>query len=261
MLFFCVLASLREERFVMDLKERISVVLVGTQSPGNIGMVCRAMKNMGLCDLRLVNPCSVDHLDAIKFAVSARDLLESARSYGSLEEAIADAEFSVATTRRHGKYRNEIWEPGEVVERFAACAPGSRLALVFGREDSGLTTDEVALCRWQSTIPTADEYGSLNLSQAVLIFCYEFLKGAAPAPAKAVRELAGSASLEPMYAAMEKTFLKIGYLNPQNPDHMMRTMRRIFSRAELDEREVSSLRGLLSQIDWATAEFKGKKGS
>jgi len=244
----------------MDLKDRVSVVLVGTQSPGNIGMVCRAMKNMGLYDLRLVNPCQVDHLDAIKFAVSARDLLERATIFTSLEEAIADSEFSVATTRRHGKYRNEISTPAEIVQRFSGCAPTSRMALVFGREDSGLTTDEVALCRWQSTIETADEFGSLNLSQAVLIFCYEFLKGVAPAPVKGARELAGSASLEPFYAHMEESFLKIGYLNPQNPDHMMRTLRRIFSRAELDEREVSSLRGLLSQIDWACAEFKGKKG-
>jgi len=249
----------------MDIKGRISVVLVGTQSPGNIGMVCRAMKNMGLADLRLVNPCRVDHPEATMFAVSARDLLEAAKIYTSLEDALADCEFSVATTRRHGKYRNEISSPDQVVARFAACAPQSRLALVFGREDSGLTTDEVALCRWQATIPTADEYGSLNLSQAVLIFCYEFLKGGAPAPAdadaKPAREIAGSAVLEPLYDQMERTFLKIGYLNPQNPDHMMRTMRRIFSRAELDDREVSALRGLLSQIDWAGAEFKGKKGA
>lgn len=244
----------------MDLKQRVSVVLVGTQSPGNIGMVCRAMKNMGLSDLRLVNPCQVDHLDAVKFAVSARNLLDSARIFTSLEDAIADCEFSVATTRRHGKYRNEISTPAEIVERFSACAPSSRMALVFGREDSGLTTDEVALCRWQATIETADEFGSLNLSQAVLIFCYEFLKGVAPAPAKQARDIAGSASLEPLYQHMERSFLRIGYLNPQNPDHMMRTLRRIFSRAELDEREVSSLRGLLSQMDWACSEFKGKKG-
>ena len=76
-----------------------------------------------------------------------------------------------------------------------------------------------------------------------------------------IREIAGSASLEPFYNHMERVFLKIGYLNPQNPDHMMRTFRRIFSRAELDEREVSAMRGLLSQIDWAAAEFKGKKGA
>jgi len=245
----------------MDLKSRVSVVLVGTQSPGNIGMVCRAMKNMGLYDLRLVNPCEVNHPEAIKFAVSARDLLDAAKVFTSLDEALSDCEYSVATTRRHGKYRNEISTPAEVVERFARTAETSRLALVFGREDSGLTTDEVALCRWQATIETADEYGSLNLSQAVLIFCYEFLKGGAPAPEKAVRQLAGTAQLEPFYGQMEKVLAKIGFLNPQNPEHMMRTMRRIFSRAELDEREVASLRGLLSQIDWAAAEFKGKKGA
>jgi tRNA/rRNA methyltransferase len=245
----------------MAFKDSISIVLVGTQSPGNIGMVCRAMKNMGLYDLRLVNPCRFDHPDAPKFAVSAKDVLEQAQIYTSLEDALADCEFSVATTRRHGKYRNEIWTPDEVVARFAACSPQSRLALVFGREDSGLTTDEVAMCRWQSTIPTADEYGSLNLSQAVLIFCYEFLKGCAPdkAEEKPARDIAGSASLEPLYDHMERTLLRIGYLNPQNPEHMMRTMRRIYARAELDEREVSSLRGMLSQIDWACAEFKGKK--
>lgn len=244
----------------MDHKQRIAIVLVGTQSPGNIGMVCRAMKNMGLSDLRLVNPCQVDHPEAAKFAVSAKDLLESAKIFTSLEEAIADCEHSVATTRRHGKYRNEISTPDQIVERFAGCAPKSRLALVFGREDSGLTTDEVALCRWQATIPTADEYGSLNLSQAVLIFCYEFQKTISPKEEGEGRQLAGTSSLEPFYTHMERTLLRIGYLNPQNPEHMMRTMRRIFARSELDEREVASLRGLLSQIDWAAAEFKGKKG-
>lgn len=244
----------------MQLNERVSVVLVGTQSPGNIGMVCRAMKNMGLYDLRLVNPCEVNHPEALKFAVSARDLLESARIFTSLTEAIADCEFSVATTRRHGKYRQEIQSPDQVVSRFAGCPPHSRLALVFGREDSGLTTEEVALCRWQSTIPTGDEYGSLNLSQAVLIFCYELFKGTAPVEGGAARELAGPEALEHLYAQMERTLLRIGFLNPQNPDHIMRTMRRIYARAELDEREVAVLRGMLSQIDWAASEFKGKKG-
>lgn len=245
----------------MNHKERVSIVLVGTQSPGNIGMVCRAMKNMGLNDLRLVNPCQVNHPDAAMFAVSAKELLDDARIFTSLEEALADAEFSVATTRRHGKYRNEISTPSEIVARFAGCPTNTRMALVFGREDSGLTTDEVAMCRWQATIPTADEYGSLNLSQAVLIFCYELFKGRGTTSFSTPRELASTASLEPFYTHMEKSLLRIGFLNPQNPDHMMRTMRRIFARAELDEREVAALRGLLSQIDWAASEFKGKKGA
>lgn len=245
----------------MDFKGTIAIVLVGTQSPGNIGMVCRAMKNMGLTDLRLVNPCQVDHPEALKFAVSARDLLDSARIFTSLEEALEDCEISVATTRRHGKYRQEISTPEEIAAKVKAQAGRHRVALVFGREDSGLTTDEVAVCRWQSTIPTADDYGSLNLAQAVLIFCYELFKGNGVSPASEPRALAGSAAMEALYGQMERTLLRIGFLNPQNPAHLMRTLRRIYSRAELDEREVAVLRGMMSQIDWAASEFKGKKGS
>ncbi len=245
----------------MNTKGTITIVLVGTQSPGNIGMVCRAMKNMGLTDLRLVNPCQVDHPEALKFAVSARDVLESARIFTSLEEALEECEISVATTRRHGKYRQEISTPEEIAARVNAQQGMHRVALVFGREDSGLTTDEVALCRWQSTIPTADEYGSLNLAQAVLIFCYELFKGTGASPPPEPRALADSAAMEALYGQMERTLLRIGFLNPQNPAHLMRTLRRIYSRAELDEREVAVLRGMMSQIDWAASEFKGKKGS
>lgn len=238
----------------------IAIVLVGTQSPGNIGMVCRAMKNMGLSDLRLVNPCQVDHPEAHKFAVSARDVLDRARIFTSLEDALRDCEISVATTRRHGKYRQEIQTPEEVTEKLRTQPADHRVALVFGREDSGLTTEEVALCRWQSTIPTADEYGSLNLAQAVLIFCYELSRETNAKAATEPRLLADSAAMEAMYRQMEKTLLRIGFLNPENPAHIMRTLRRIYSRAELDEREVAVLRGMMSQIDWGTTEYQGRKG-
>lgn len=244
----------------MERNTGLAIVLVGTQSPGNIGMTCRAMKNMGLTDLRLVNPCQVDHPEAHKFAVSARDVLDGAKIFTSLEEAIKDCEISVATTRRHGKYRQEISTPEAIAEKVKAQADVHRIALVFGREDSGLTTEEVALCRWQSTIPTADEYGSLNLAQAVLIFCYELHKHHTGEPLPEPRALADSAAMEAMFGQMESTLLRIGFLNPENPAHIMRTLRRIYSRAELDEREVAVLRGMMSQIDWGTSAFKGRKG-
>jgi len=245
---------------VPDL-ENISIVLVEPQSPGNVGMVCRAMKNMGLSSLKLVNPCPIDHPEALMFAVSARDLLEKARIFPDLASALADTPLSVATTRRHGKYRQEIFAPKEIVAKLASADSAlNRAALVFGREDSGLTTAEVALCRWQATIPTAAEYGSLNLSQAVLLFCYEIFTGCNPAPDRPMRELAPGASLETMYAQMEKTLLRIGFLNPENPAHLMMTLRRILARAELDQREVAVMRGMMSQIDWAAEAFRGKKG-
>ena len=244
----------------MQISADISIVLVEPQSPGNVGMVCRAMKNMGLSNLRLVNPCPIDHPEALMFAVSAKDLLEKAEIFPDLQSALADSPLSVATTRRHGKYRQEVFSPSEVVEKIAADAGANRCSLVFGREDSGLTTQEVSLCRWQATIPTSDEYGSLNLAQSVLIFCYEILKASGVAGAQAVRELAPGEPLESMYSHMEKVLMKIGFLNPENPAHLMMTLRRILSRAELDKREVTIIRGLMSQIDWACSDFKGKKG-
>lgn len=246
----------------MIQSSNLAIILVEPQSPGNVGMVCRAMKNMGLNQLRLVNPCSITHPEALKFAVSAKDVLEGAEIYPTLAAALADTPLSVATTRRHGKYRQEICTPREIVDRISGDGGANRAALVFGREDSGLTTEEVALCRWQATISTSDEYGSLNLAQAVLIFCYE-LFGAmdrADAGEGENRLLAGGEALESMYIHMERVLLKIGFLNPENPAHLMRSMRRIFARAALDEREVAIVRGMISQIDWAASEFKGKKG-
>jgi tRNA/rRNA methyltransferase len=219
------------------------------------------MKNFGLTDLRLVNPCPLDHPEALKFAVSAKELLTSARIFRSLAEAIDDSPLSIATTRRHGKYRQEIFSPTEIVAMIDPQLSTNRAALVFGREDSGLTTDEVAICRWQATIPTADEYESLNLSQAVLLFCYELHKGLLQGRGESfVRELAPTALVEPLYEQMETVLLKIGFLRPENPAHLMRSFRRVFARADLDSREVAILRGMFSQVDWAADAFHGKKG-
>lgn len=241
----------------MNILDRISIVLVEPQSPGNVGMVCRAMKNMGLKELRLVKGCRTDQSDARRFAVSARDVLDGAVRFDSLEAALADTVISVATTRRFGKYRQEIMDPPETVARLGSRIGDGRAALVFGREDSGLTTDELSLCRWQATIPTSEEYGSMNLAQAVLIFCYELSRGLSEAVSLPTRELAGASEMESLYRHMEETLLRIGFLDPLNPAHLMRTLRRIFSRAELDTREVAVLRGMMSQVDWAADAAKG----
>lgn len=244
------------ERMLLD---KLSIVLVEPQTPGNVGMVCRAMKNMGLRDLRLVKGCRTDHSEARKLAVSARDLLDGALRFESLEDALADIEISVATTRRLGKYRQEVMEPGELVAKLREKVGSGRAALVFGREDNGLSTDELALCRWQATIPTSDEYGSLNLAQAVLIFCYEVSRGVVPGAIVPSREMATTGEMEELYGHMEKTLLEIGFLDQANPKHLMRTLRRILARAELDTREISVFRGMMSQMEWATDVSKRKE--
>jgi tRNA/rRNA methyltransferase len=240
---------------MINYNENITIILVEPQSPGNIGMVCRAMKNMGLSNLRLVKGCSKNHREARKFAVSANDLLEMATIYDSLEDALADQEVTVATTRRHGKYRREILSPGEIARNILSSIGKNRAALVFGREDNGLTTDELALCRWHATIPTSDEYGSLNLAQAVLIFCYELFLGQNSVVSEETRSLATVSEVESLYRHMETTLLDIGFLNTENPAHLMRCLRRIFARSALDSREVTILRGMMSQIDWAASNL------
>ena len=239
-----------------------TIVMVEPQSPGNIGMVCRAMKNMGLSSLRLVKGCDRFHPESLKFAVSARDLLEQAELFDDLSSALSDCTLTVGTTRRHGKYRQEILSPVEVAARIREQAgPYCRAAIVFGREDSGLTTDELSLCRWHATIPTAAEYGSLNLSQAVLLFCYELGKADAPPGGGRMEQPATSGELELLFSQMDSCLQKIGFLNEQNPGHIMRSLRRIYFRSSLDSREVAIMRGMLTQIDWASSGFDGRKRS
>jgi tRNA/rRNA methyltransferase len=240
----------------------IIIVLVEPQSPGNIGMTCRAMKNMGFNRLRIVKGCDRFDPEALKFAVAARDLLESAQVFPDLASALSDCTLTVGTTRRHGKYRQEILSPAEVSSRLREQAnPDCGAAIVFGREDSGLTTEELSLCRWHATIPTSSEYGSLNLAQSVLLFCYELGKASESVGGGRPLDLAKSDEMESLFGHLHATLNKIGFLNEQNPDHMMRSLRRIFFRANLDSREVTVLRGMLTQIDWASSSFDGRKRS
>jgi len=243
-----------------EATDNIVIVLVEPQSPGNIGMACRAMKNMGLTRLRLVNGCDRFHPESLKFAVSAKDLLEQAELYTDLASALADCTMSVGTTRRHGKYRQEILSPSETavkIKEFAS--PESRAAIVFGREDSGLTTEELSLCRWHATIPTAQDYGSLNLSQAILLFCYELDKATQSPGGGRIDPQATSGEMESMFDQMDVCLQKIGFLNRQNPEHIMLSLRRMLYRANMDNREVSIIRGMMTQIDWACSAFDGRK--
>lgn len=230
----------------------ICVVLVEPQGPRNIGSVCRAMLNFGLDDLRLVNP-QTDHLvhEARQMAVSGTTLLENAVLYPSLEEALADCSLCYGTTRRFGKYREDMIHPDEAAQQLLPEASAGRVALVFGREDKGLHTSELDLCQRFITIPTDERLPSMNLAQAVLVCLYEIAKakGQQAGLEHGRKKLASGENLEGMYQHMKETLTQVGFLNPQNPDHIMRAFRRIFGRAGLNEREVRILQGLWSQVD------------
>ncbi|WP_303720937.1 RNA methyltransferase [Malonomonas rubra] len=232
--------------------ENISVVLVEPQGPRNIGSVCRAMLNFGLVDLRLVNP-QTDHLlhEARQMAVKATTVLEAAKIFTSLEEAIADCALSIGTTRRFGRYREDMLHPDEAASLLLPLTDEAKVAVVFGREDKGLHTAELDLCQRFVTIPTSDKLPSMNLAQAVALCLYEISKvrGEMAGAAHGRKQLAANDNLERMYQHMRESLTKVGFLDPQNPDHILRAFRRILGRAELNEREVRIMRGLFSQID------------
>lgn len=237
--------------------ENVSIVLVEPQGGLNIGSVARVMLNFGFGDLRLVAP-QVDHLgeEARRMAVKGSPLLEGATLFPDLAAALADCQLALGTTRRFGKYREGLLHPDEAATDLLPWTERGRVALVFGREDTGLLTSELDLCQRFVTIPTGEELPSLNLAQAVAVCLYETSKAAGAAQGKRPgrKRLASGRVLSALYDHMRRSLLDIGFLDPQNPDHILHTFRRIFGRAGLNEREVRILHGLWSRLDWVEAE-------
>jgi len=238
--------------------DHLTVILVRPQGPINIGAICRAMMNFGCTRLRLVSPCKAyKSLEAKKMALSAFHILEQAQIFDTLEQALSDVHSAYGTTRRFGKYRKDFLTPATAGARIQAQKQEHHSALVMGPEDTGLETKDLALCRYFITIPTHDSYPSMNLSHALAVLLYEAsLKSGAAKNFQdpGVKAPARGEELESMFAHMRKTLLDIDYLDPQNPDHLLRTFRRIFSNAGLSSRDIRIIRGLLSRIDWTESQ-------
>jgi tRNA/rRNA methyltransferase len=236
----------------MALIENIRIVLVRPQGMMNVGSVARAMKNVGISELAVVNPAAPPtHPDARVMAVRAHDILEGALIFPRLTDAIADCTSVIGTTRRKGKGREGVIDPRQMASEIADIAQQNKVAVVFGPEDRGLTNRDLDLCQRFVTIPSHEEYGSLNLAQAVMIICYEiYLAFHHNEVDSGTRRLATSEELEGMYYHMEEVLLGIGFLDQNNPKRIMAVLRRIFSRARLNSREVKILRGICRQGNW-----------
>lgn len=236
-----------------------AIVLCGPQIPGNVGSVARAMANFGLSDLRLVTPC--DHLaaEARMFAAGATPLLEAARVYPDLSAAISDLQITVATTRREGRLRGRMLDSTQLPALLGSLSDRARAGLVFGREQSGLTSDEVALCSHTATVATSGSTGSLNLAQAVLLFLYELARQPQTASGGTEREWPTQQELDGMFAQMASVLERIAFLNPSRPEAGLNRLRRLISRAHPDRSEVALLRGLWSQLAWSINDWRGRK--
>ena len=246
---------------------RIRVVLVGTQHPGNIGSAARAMKTMGLARLVLVAPERFPHADADALAAGADDVLAGARVHAGLAAAVADCHLVLGCTARSRRIALEEHGPREAAALLLRrAAAGAEVALVFGRERTGLTNEELQLCHAAVHIPANPEYSSLNLAQAVQVLAYELRMGLldAAAPVEATGERAeppaSHAQMEGFFGQLADTLDAIDFHKGRTPDAALRKLRRLFLRAGLDEREVRILRGVLADAQ-RMARLAGERGA
>jgi len=246
--------------------EQTRIVLVNTTHPGNIGAVARAMKNMGLSDLCLVAPKFFPHPDAFARSSGAADVLESANVVETLEQALEDCHLVVGTSARGRHIPWPLMSPRQMASVATTLQPQSRLAVVFGREDRGLTNEELQLCHHHVHIPTNESFSSLNIAAAVQVITYELRMAMldlhkAEIPQWGVAwdiDLAESRELELLFDHLEKTLVDIDFLDPDNPRQLMNRLRRMILRAVPDKVEVNVLRGILTKVECLAAS--GKQG-
>lgn len=235
-----------------NLLARVRVVLIETSHPGNIGAVARAMKTMGLTELYLINPRQFPHEEATARASGADDVLARAQRVETLDAAIAECSLVVGTSARDRKMAWPQLNPREMASKMLA-VPGDRpVALVFGRERTGLTNEELERCHFLVQIPANPDYSSLNIAAAVQVLCYELRVAAelSQGEQSALNDeaLADAADVERMMVHLEKTLVHIEFLDPDNPKLLMRRLRRLFARTQLLDNEVNILRGIFTAV-------------
>ncbi|MCH8538180.1 MAG: tRNA (cytosine(32)/uridine(32)-2'-O)-methyltransferase TrmJ [Alkalimonas sp.] len=232
--------------------ERIKIVLVGTSHSGNIGSVARAMKTMGLSRLCLVQPQAEIDGHAYALAAGASELLSSAEQFDSLAPAVADCGLVVGASARSRTLSWPMLEPRACGELAIAEAAQHEVALVFGRENNGLTNEELQLCNYHVCIPANPDYSSLNLAMAVQIVAYEtrvaYLAGQQAGAEAADIKYPSSAQMENFYQHLEQTLDETGFIVRQHPGLVMTKLKRMFNRARPEEAEYNILRGILTSI-------------
>ena len=235
--------------------ERMRVVLSRPLHPGNIGAAARAMKTMGLAELVLVAPASFPHPQARALAAGATDVLDRARVFATLGEAVADCVLAVGLSRRERELGPPTATPREAVPELLALAEQGPVALVFGNETFGLSNEELAHCQRIITIPANPTYPSLNLGAAVQVMAYELHLATLSRESDRQRapqkppERVSLGEMEYFYRRLEETLIHIGFLNPAHPKRLMPRLRRLFDRCGLEKEELSILLGILKKAN------------
>ena len=243
--------------------DRIRIVLVEPRHPGNIGSAARAMKTMGIEQLVLVNPARFPDPQADWRAAGAMDVLDQAVVVADVGAAVADCNLLVGTSTRSRHIPWPVVRAKDIAPYLAEQPDTSSMAILFGREDSGLTNEELQLCDCHLQIPSSSVYGSLNLAMAVQVVCYELFQhgdanagdaldaqGATSGPQRIWdRPPATQKQFESMVDHLQQTLEKSGFVDPEAPGHTLTRLRRLLARHQLDETEVQILRGVLKHLN------------
>ena len=241
--------------------DQIRIVLVNTTHSGNIGAAARAMKNMGVTQLVLVDPIAEIDGDAIVRASGASEILDSCIIVSSLDEAVAGCGLVIGTSARGRHIPWPLCSPRECADKAkTAVANNNSVALVFGRESRGLTNEELHKCNAHVHIPTNPDFSSLNIAAAVQVLCYEMRIASLAEDSQADNEkankwgvewdyeLAPHDDLERFFDHLKQSLVDIGFLDPNTPKQLMTRLRRMFQRTALDKMEVSMMRGILAAV-------------
>ncbi|MEE9444717.1 MAG: tRNA (cytosine(32)/uridine(32)-2'-O)-methyltransferase TrmJ [Cocleimonas sp.] len=235
--------------------ENIRIVLIQTSHPGNIGSAARAMKTMGLSELYLVKPKSFPDEQATTMSSNASDILEGAVAVETLQDALVDCHWVVGSSARNERSLAwDVLEARECGEAVIKKSQSGKVALVFGRESSGITNDELALCHHLVHIPTNPHYSSLNLASAVQLLSYECRVASinnendtivSTSENKDEGEAVTADAMESYYQYLESAMIDAKFLDPENPKHLMARLRRLYNRAQVSSSELNILRGML----------------
>ena len=248
--------DMANKKDVLELiQQNFNFILVGTTHPGNIGAAARAMKNMGIFQMGLVSPKEFPHEKAFFRAKAATDVLERASIHKTLDEAISEARLVIGTSARNRKVPWPIVSPREAAEEMVSFCKTSKdkVAVIFGREDRGLTNEELGLCNLHVHIPSSDEYPSLNLSQAIQIIAYEIRLKALSNEGKLKKQewdvpLAKNAEIERLIVHFDELMQEVEFYETDNPRQLLTRVRRFFKRSKLDHMEANIFRGVFAAI-------------
>lgn len=228
--------------------ENIYIILVEPESPGNIGSTARAMKNMGFCKLRLVNPCDTDTKELRKLAHRSKDIVRDAEHFPTLKEALADINISIGTTMRRRSIKFPNFTPEKIAEIIFNYDDKTRIAFVFGRERTGLYTEELNLCQYQSTIPTATMNPAINLAQSVMIYCYIIFRQSAVSNKKITSKPASNAAIEKLYDHLNEALNRVNFKPRDDMQTFISRFRRILGRSLPEYQDLQILHKIIQVL-------------